>query len=134
MIVVDSSVIVAYYNKLDTQHARGKAFMQELHRGSWGQALLAEYAFIEIANVLLARCGYEACREACDVLESAKEFNFVPALGYFDRSLNDFRLQESRKLSLVDCALAALAREKAQGLLATFDGALRVAPGIVAIG
>lgn len=62
---------------------------------------------------------------AGDTLLQAKELVFVPASDLFLPTVESFRLQGSRGFSFADAAVLTVARNSAEGRIATFDTAFR---------
>jgi predicted nucleic acid-binding protein len=55
MIILDSSFLIGFHNSRDAHHEAARAAMPDLISGRWGEILLPEYVFLEVATVLLAR-------------------------------------------------------------------------------
>ncbi|MDX2181912.1 MAG: PIN domain-containing protein [Bryobacteraceae bacterium] len=134
MIVVDSSVLVAFFNTRDALYDRAVSLVRRLHDDEFGSRILLEYVVIEVTSTLLNRSNFEVSRRACEVLANSEDYDFQQCSSVFPFARTDFLSQPSGKLSLVDCAIAHVARTRAQGRIATFDEALRNAPGIVGVG
>jgi predicted nucleic acid-binding protein len=133
MIVVDSSCIVAYHNTRDVHHEAAARVMANLLAGRWGQGLLLEYVFLEVVTVLMARRGPRIATNVADVLLDAKELDLVPCSGLFLAAVEAFTRQTTTRLSLADAAIVEVARERADGLVATFDLELSRVEGITSI-
>jgi predicted nucleic acid-binding protein len=121
MIVVDSSFLVAYHNSRDVHHSPASEVMERLIDGEWGQGLLLEYVFLEVVTVLLARRGLEVASTVASTLLSARELDFVPCSELFLDAVDTFRSQRDTRLSFADAAIVHVARDRADGLVATFD-------------
>lgn len=132
-VVLDTSVLVAYFNTRDVHHAEAARIMVQIVTGRWGRALLLEYVVLELATVLMARRSVEVATKAVDALLGAAEVDFVPCSGRFVRTLEAFGAQRSGTLSFADAAIIATARERAAGHVATFDKSLADEPGITAV-
>ena len=135
MVVLDSSFLVGYFNTRDVHHAAAARAMVQLVGGQWGQALLLEYVLLEVATVLLVRCGHAAAADAASRLLQSREVDFVPCSDFFLETLATFRGQKSGRLSFADAAIVTVARSHAPGYVATFDmdfqgvGGVTVVPG-----
>lgn len=130
MIVLDSSFLIAYHNDGDVHHVAAAATMPPATDGEWGEILLLEYVFLEVVTVVGAR---KAMRDAASVGErllSAREVEFVPCSEIFLAAFELFRAQERFRLSFVDAAVVAVARERGAEFVATFDEDFRSIQGI----
>lgn len=134
MIVLDTSFLVAFWNELDSQHARAMELMRRIDSGEWLGCVLMDYVLLETAAVMLQRCGFQRSRGVCNAMMKSENFAFMACSDYFQEYFAEFNDQLSGKLSLVDCAIAYVARTRAEGRVATFDEALRSVPGIVGVG
>ncbi|MGH7645938.1 MAG: type II toxin-antitoxin system VapC family toxin [Gemmatimonadales bacterium] len=134
MIVLDSSFLIAYHNTRDVHHAAAARAMVRLVSGEWGQALLLEYVFLEVATVLLARRGLAVATDVTIRLLRAREVDFLPCSDLFLEALQVFRNQTTERLSFADAAIVTVARRHAPGLVATFDGDFRGLAGVTVVG
>jgi predicted nucleic acid-binding protein len=133
VIVLDSSFLVAYHNTRDAHHEAAAEVMARFLDGEWGHGLLLEYVFLEVATVLMARRGPEVASEVADILLGARELEFVPCSERFIEAVETFRRQKKTRLSFVDATIVNVARDRAEGRVATFDRELASARGIHAI-
>jgi predicted nucleic acid-binding protein len=133
VIVLDSSFLVAYHNTRDTHHKAAADVMTRFLDGEWGRGLLLEYVFLEVVTVLMARRGPRVASEVADVLLAARELDFVPCSELFLDAVEKFTRQTKTRLSLTDVAIINVAREHAEGSVATFDRELATVRGIGAI-
>ena len=133
MIVLDSSFFIAYHNSRDTHHEAAAEVMVRLLGGEWDRGLLLEYVFLEVATVLMARRGPEVASEVADVLLGARELELVPCSELFIAAVDTFQRQSKTRLSLVDATIVNVARDRADGRVATFDRELAKFRGIQAI-
>ncbi|HEY6341425.1 MAG TPA: PIN domain-containing protein [Bryobacteraceae bacterium] len=130
MIVVDSSFIIGFYNERDALHSSAGILMERFLNGEWGRGLLLEYVFLEVATVLLIRRDLAVAARVGRLLLDADELDFVPCSGLFSDALQMFTQQANTRLSFVDSSVAHVARERARGLVLTFDEAFSKVPGI----
>jgi predicted nucleic acid-binding protein len=121
VIVLDSSFLIAFHNSRDVHHPRASEVMERLLDGEWGQGLLLEYVFLEVVTVLLARRGLEVASTVGSTLLGARELDFVPCSELFLDAVDTFRHQRGTRLSVVDAAIVNVARDRADGLVATVD-------------
>ena len=133
MIVLDSSFLVAYHNSRDVHHEAAAASMADFLDGAWGRGLLLEYVFLEVVTVLMARRGVRVASEVADLLLSARELDFVPCSELFLDAVEVFQRQKRTRLSFVDATIVKTARDRTDGLVATFDRELSSVRGIKAI-
>ena len=129
MIVLDSSFLIAYYNKRDAHHAEAARTMVRLVSAEWGRAQLLEYVFIETVTVLRGRLGLDGALAAGDALLDADDVDFVPCSDVFPDALTTFR-REGADLSFTDAAIVTVARRDRKGYVATFDRDFRSTIGV----
>jgi predicted nucleic acid-binding protein len=132
VIVLDSSFLIAYYNKRDAHHAEAARAMVRLITGEWGRAQLLEYVFLETVTVLRGRLGLDGALTAGDRLLDAEDVDFVPCSDMFPDVLTTFR-RESADLSYTDAAIVTVARRERKGLVAPFDRDFLGVSGITVI-
>ncbi len=130
MLILDSSLLIAYHNRNDVHHAAASQIMGDLVNGEYEGALLLEYVFLEVVTVLLARRGLAAATSVADKLLAAREVEFVPCSDLFNDALETFRAQKRTTLSFTDAALVAVARQRKGSSIATFDKDFRRIEGI----
>jgi len=121
MVVLDTSFLVAFHNVRDVHHAAAAAAMEKLLAGTWGQALLLEYVFLELATVLAARRSHEVALRVCTVLLDAREVEFVPCSEYLIDSFDVFRREGALGLSFTDATIVAVCRGRGTPHILTFD-------------
>ena len=132
MIVLDSSFLVAFHNSKDAHHEPAAQVMTQFLDGEWGRGLLLEYVFLEVVTVLMARRGARVASEVSDVLLGARELEFVSCSELFLDAVETFQRQTKTRLSFVDATIVNLARDRADGRVATFDRELAGVRGIQA--
>ncbi len=130
MIVVDSSFLIGFYNERDAHHGAASALMERFLNGEWGRGLLLEYVFLEVATVLIVRRDLAVAARVAKLLLEAEELEFLPCSDMFAEMFDTFVGQGSTRLSFADAAIAQVARQRADGLVLTFDDELRKAAGI----
>jgi predicted nucleic acid-binding protein len=130
MIVLDSSFLIGFHNERDAHHGLASAWMERFLSGEWGRGLLLEYVFLEVATVLLVRRNLEVASRVARLLLEAEELEFVPCSDLFLETFETFAGQGSTRLSFADAAIAHVARQRAHGLVLTFDDELRKADAI----
>ena len=55
MILLDSSLIVAYSNEADENHEKALKIVKDLERGKYGTPAITDYIFDEIVTVMLVK-------------------------------------------------------------------------------
>jgi len=133
VIVLDSSFLVAFHNSKDAHHEAAAKVMTRFLDGEWGRGLLLEYVFLEVVTVLMARRGPRVASEVADVLLGARELEFVPCSEIFLDAVEAFQRQTRTRLSFVDATIVNVARDRADGRVATFDRELAGVRGIQAV-
>lgn len=104
--------------------------MDRFLRGEWGRGLLLEYVFLEVATVLIVRRDLAVATRVGRLLLEADELEFIPCSDLFTETLDTFAGQGSTRLSFADAAIARVARQRAAGMVLTFDEELGKAAGI----
>ena len=133
MIVVDSSLLIAFHNTRDLRHGRAQDAMQRFASGTWGKGLLLENVFIETVSVLKRKLTPAAAIHAGGYLRRAHQLEFVPTSEAFLSYWNEFQSDYLSPLSFVDHAVAVTARQRAGGKVLTFDKAFRDLSGITVL-
>ena len=130
MIVLDSSFLIGFHNERDAHHGAARALMERFLNGEWGRGLLLEYVFLEVTTVLIVRRDLAVASRVGRLLLEAEELDFVPCSDLFTETFDTFVGQGSTRLSFADAAIAHVARQRAHGLVLTFDDELGKASGI----
>jgi predicted nucleic acid-binding protein len=133
LIILDTSLLVAFHNSRDVQHAAAKPVMDEVIAGKWGQALLLEYVFLELVTVLLARRDLTVAASVGSALLQAREVDFVPCSELFLDTLETFRHQKNTGLSFTDAAIVTAGHKFNAGTVATFDREFDKIAGITVV-
>ena len=120
-IVLDTSLLVAYHNEHDLQHARALEAMEDVIPGTWGTALLPEYVFLELTTVLARRRDVATASSAGEWLLGATELEFVPCSGLFFDVFDAFRAMRGSNPSFTDAAIVVIARGRGIDRVGTFD-------------
>ena len=129
MVVLDSSFLIAYYNKKDVHHEKARTQMAGLMAGTWGSGLLLEYVFVEVTTVLLLKAGLGLAKEVAGILLETQEIESISCSGFFRETLERFQKQ-SGTLSFTDASIVTAAHRYAQGKVLTFDQGILSYPGI----
>lgn len=129
-LVLDTSFLVAFYNRDDVHHEAAVPVMERFLTGDLGTGLLLEYVFMEVVTVLHAKLGLAEAVRVGELLLAARELTFVPCSDRFLATLETFRAQSDRGLSFADAAIVTMARLHPPGRVATFDRALGAVDGV----
>ena len=130
MILLDTSFVVAFHNRRDVHHAAASEMFPLVLEGKWGPILLLEYVFLEIVTVLAARRDLATAVSVGEILLGAREIELLPCSPIFLSAYQFFREQRAGRLSFVDAAIVAAARDRGAGAVATFDGDFRGLTGL----
>jgi predicted nucleic acid-binding protein len=130
VIVLDSSFLIGFYNERDAHHQIAKDLMNRFLSGTWGKGLLLEYVYLEIMTVLLLRRDLSVATRVGRILLDAEELEFVPCSDLFLDTISIFSNQTGTSLSFADAAIASVARNRAGGLLLSFDEEFRKIAGL----
>ena len=133
VILLDSSLLVAYHNERDVHHTAARDLMVGLVSGQWGRGVLLEYVFLEVVTVLLARRDLSTAVSVGSILLQARELDFFPCSDFFLDTVETFRSQGSRALSFTDSAIVTVARRNPPGYVGTFDNDFRDLPGVTVV-
>ena len=133
MIIFDSSFVVACHNTRDVHHAAAQKAMERVIAREWGNVLLPEYVFLEVATVLAARRDLETAVSVGETLFEAREVEFVPCSEFFGSTFEIFRGQARSQLSFADAAIIAIARGRGVEHVATFDSDFRDVGGLTVV-
>ena len=55
LILVDTGVIAAFFNRRDINHERAKALLDNLRRGKYGTGIITDYVLDETVTLLYIR-------------------------------------------------------------------------------
>jgi predicted nucleic acid-binding protein len=130
MIVLDASVLVAFFNERDVHNLAAKQVLRELDSGRWGKGLILEYVFIETVNVVKRKVSIPVALDAGRFMQQSRQVELALSSDVFAKAWDEFRFDFSSPLSFVDIAVARVARERAGGKVLTLDRAFREIPGI----
>jgi len=118
MILIDTNVLVAYYNERDALHKNAVQVMEKIDTGTFGPALISDYIFDETVTVCSARAGRKGAIELGNAL--LQSFHVVRVTESLFRAAW-WLFKGSTCLSFTDCTNIALVKELEIEHLATFD-------------
>lgn len=130
MIILDTNIIVAFYNTRDENHEKAVKLMKDITEGKYGNLYITDYIFDEIITVIFIRLKDlskvieigEAIRKSVEILSVGKII--------FDGAWELFISQRKTWFSFTDCAtLSAMHRRNIKNI-ATFDKDFKEIKGI----
>lgn len=131
MIVVDTPVLIAYFNTRDVNHQKAKFALESVVNGRWGKALLLECIFVETVSIIKEKLSPLAAIQIGEHLRRVHHFDFIPTSDLFRSAWKEFQSDQTSRLNFTDHMLAFVARQRAGGKILTFDSAFRDIPGII---
>ena len=115
MIILDSNIWVAFFNKSDSQHQKAKKVMRETD----GEITVTEYVILEVCSVLLVRAGKQAADKFLEITFDNDDIAILLSDGdFFEKVINFFQENSNKKLSFVDVSLLCLSKSHQ---VVTFD-------------
>lgn len=119
MRIFDTNIWVAYLNTADSQHAKATKLFE---KHSQDQLAIPEYVILEVSTILAQRASKQIANQFLDfALDNENIAVLFANRELFDNTVAAFQQQRSKRLSFVDTALVALAKEHQ---VITFDKAL----------
>ena len=119
MILLDTSILVSYFNSRDDNHARALELFNKISELKYGEAIVSDYIFDEFATVLLLILkDFSKVVDVCSEIKNLIKFKISDE--YFDESWSVFSSQNKTSFSFTDCSSIALLKKNA-GYFATFD-------------
>ena len=134
MILLDSSLIIAYSNEIDENHAKAKKIMNDIAEEKYGLPVITDYVFNEVVTVMLLRT--KSLARATKLGETLLGSTHLVRIDgdLFNTAWVTFKQQRKNKLSFTDCTTISVC--KANGILnvATFDEDFAELDNVSAIG
>lgn len=132
MILIDTSVLVAYHNKKDVHHKRATEIIKKAVDGMYGEVYITDYIFDECATVLFARLGdlAETVKAGTEIKEVER---IVIEYEIFEEAWHLFQHQKQTKFSFTDCSTLAIINAYGITHLATFDTDFKETEGITCV-
>ena len=107
MIILDSSVWIAYWNKNDNQHEKAEKVFSKIDN----KVVLTEYLVLEICSVLSLRVNKKIADKFLDFALSNSDIElFLSDENHFTGTIKNFNKNKTGKLSFVDCSLLYLSK------------------------
>ena len=121
MILLDSSLIVAYSNKSDENHKKALKIIRDLHRGRYGTPIITDYIFDEVVTVMLIKTkNIQKVSELGEALLNSTLLFRVDE-DTFNSAWKIFKEQEKPRFSFTDCTSIAICKTNGISNIATFD-------------
>ncbi len=115
---IDSSVLVAYYNKRDVHHARAVELIKKCIEGEFGEVYASDYVFDEVVTVTLVRAGLERAVEIGEYLLNSE----IALLRVDEDAFRDaWKKFKSLGISFTDCTNVAMMELHGIDRILTFD-------------
>jgi uncharacterized protein len=133
MIMLDSSLLIAFKVKNDLHHERANALMKQVASGNFGKPLISDYVFDETVTGILVRSkNLKLAIEYGNELRASLETIEVDEEA-FSQAWRIFSEQEKVELSFTDSTTIALMKSQDITRIGTFDQDFGEIRGINAI-
>jgi len=120
-IFLDTSFLVAFYNRRDKDHLKARRFISEVKEGSI--FIISDYIFDETLTVLLVRGGKPLSIEAGrKILEDERIYLLQIDEEVFQKAWLVYRSYQDKKWSFTDCTSYVLMKNLSVNIGASFDG------------
>jgi predicted nucleic acid-binding protein len=107
MILLDSSIWVALFNTVDSQHTKALEVFDAIHE----EVIIPEYVFIEVCSVLLLRANRKITNSFIDMVKENSSCRILYSDKYFFSCvLSLFESRKDTSLSFIDTSLLLLAQ------------------------
>jgi predicted nucleic acid-binding protein len=124
LILIDSSVFVAYAVESDSNHEQAVKVIKQITDGDFGQVFTSDYVFDETTTVTLIRS--KSIEKAIMVGNYIKDSVEIIKINedLFEDSWEIFKSQKTKstKLSFTDCSNVSIMKHRNIKNIATFDG------------
>jgi len=119
-IFLDTSFLVAFYNKKDKNHLSARRFISNEDNG--GAFVISDYIFDEVLTVLMVRGGKTVSVEAgCKILEDEKINLLQIDENIFQKAWLIYQGFKDKEWSFTDCTSYVLMKNLAIDVGASFD-------------
>ena len=110
MIIIDTGIIAAFYNKNDENHERAVFLLDNLRKGKYGTGILSDYVLDETVTLLYVRSKRkEIAIHAGEIIISEKLGKFFPmSYELIIKTWERFQNLVERGLSFTDCSLITI--------------------------
>ena len=127
MIIIDSNIYVAYFNKRDKNHSRSKNLVKNLLKGEYGNRFTISEVFSEVSTILFRQTqNMEIVKKAWKTIyekETSWAFPIIVTKDLISNAWDIFTKYTTSKvpLSFVDCLLISTARNNSISSILSFD-------------
>lgn len=131
-VLIDTSVLIAFANEADQNHAVGKKIIDDILDGKYGSPVISDYIFDETITVCLARTkSHEKTKSLGEYLLNSE----IIMVGINDVLFNEtWKLFcKSPKLSFTDTSSIAVTQILGVMYMATLDKNLAKASGVKSV-
>jgi hypothetical protein len=134
VILLDTSLIVAYSNESDENHGKAKEVIDDVAMENYGPPVITDYIFDEVVTVILLRTKSlaRATRLGETLLGATHLVRIDEDL--FDKAWTIFKQQRKNKFSFTDCTTIAVCKANRISNVATFDDDFTKLENVNAIG
>ena len=121
LILIDSSVFVAYAVEDDGNHERAVKVIERIANGDFGPAFTSDYIFDETTTVTFIRSkSLQKAVLVGNYIKNSVEMIRVDG-DLFNDSWEMFKNQKASKFSFTDCSNISIIRDRGIKHIATFD-------------
>ena len=127
MIIIDSNIYVAYFNKRDENHIRAKNLVKNLLKGEYGNRFTISEVFSEVSTILFRQTkNIEIVKKAWNAIyekEIAWAFPIIITKDLITNAWEIFTKYTTSRvpLSFVDCLLIATAQNNSITSILSFN-------------
>jgi len=134
VILLDSSLIIAYSNESDQNHTKAKKVIEDVANEKYGPPVITDYLFDEIVTVMLLRTKSLAqAKKLGDTLLGATHLVRIDG-ELFETAWEIFKQQRKNIFSFTDCTTIAVCKANGISNVATFDEDFAELDNVSAIG
>lgn len=130
MILIDASVIIAFYNVKDNLHSKGSELMKKIHMREFGLPLYSDYIFDECMGVIMRKVNLKAAVLIGVELMTSELMMLKVTKDVLDQGWQIFKSENPGKLSFTDCVNIACMKRRDIEYIATFDKEFHKVDGI----
>ena len=127
MIIIDSNIFIAYFNKRDNNHQRSSELVKKMLKGDYGNRFTISEVFSEVSTILFRQTKNKTIVERAWNSIYKKEASWVFPIIVNKELINEawekFKKYTSAKvpLSFVDCLLISTAQSHSIDSILSFD-------------
>lgn len=127
MIIVDSNIFIAYFNRRDNNHQRSRELVKKMLKGEYGNRFTISEVFSEVSTILFRQTKnktiVDKTWDAIYKNETSWAFPIIVNKELIDEAWEIFKKYTSTKvpLSFVDCLLISTAQSHSIDSILSFD-------------